>query len=178
MRRNIMKEREKYKFSRVLMENDLVVMDTCSIFSAGFIKLFQQNAKSIVQLERPVILHQAVVNELIRISKTPEHLKYRDAKNILPILNVLENAKVFKYVGDSKDVRFADQQFLEYIVNSRINNKIVLITLDKKLTADILLQNESLSYHGNKVRVLGLSNEGELYESFNVKASMSSVVLN
>lgn len=148
----------------LLQENDLVVIDTCAIFSKGFVKLIQKNAKNIVCSKKSVILHRAVMNELIRISKEPRHLKYYDAKKILPILYALESANVFRFIGDDKDLRFADQQFIEYVIDSRMRNRMVLITLDKGLSSDILMQNKLQSFRGNAVRVFGISDEGELYE--------------
>ena len=49
------------------------------------------------------------------------------------------------------------------------DNDIAIITLDKKLTSDILMQNMINSYHGHIIKVFGLSDSGKLFDCSNLQ---------
>lgn len=155
--------------SELLKTNDIVTIDTCAILSDGFIKLFQESAKAVSQLNKPLILHSSVVNELVRISKTAEHPKCQKAQEALFILKVFEQYKIFKYWGNPKNFRLADQQFLEYVIELMTDKNIAIITLDKKLTSDILMQNMINSFDGHIIKVFGLSDSGKLFNCSNLQ---------
>lgn len=160
---------QKIDLPALLDTNDIVAVDTCAILSDGFIKLFKESAKAVFKLNKPLILHGSVVNELVRISRTAEHPKCNIAQEALLILKVFEHYKIFKYWGNPKDFRLADQQFLEYVIELMTDNNIAIITLDKKLTSDILMQNMINSYHGHIIKVFGLSDYGKLFDCSNLQ---------
>lgn len=58
----------------------------------------------------------------------------------------------------------ADQQFLEFVINYRSQNKILVITLDNDLINDILMENELESYSGNTITVMKITDDGFLNE--------------
>ena len=62
-------------------------------------------------------------------------------------------------------VRFSrnSEQFLEFVIDERQNQTIAIITLDKKLSEDILLQNKICSFEGYTAKVFSLSKNGKLF---------------
>ena len=115
-------------------------------------------------MHKHLLLHSAVINELIRISRTPENDKYELSKETLYILKALEMKKIFKYIGNNRNLKLADQQFLEFVINNRSQNKILVITLDNDLINDILMENELESYSGNTISVMKITDDGFLNE--------------
>lgn len=152
----------------LLNTNDIVAIDTCAILNEGFVKLFKESAKDISQLNKPIILHNSVLNELIRMSRTSTHPQHSNANKVLRILSAFEYANIFKCFGNPQDFRIADQQFLEYVIDLRTDKSIAIITLDKKLTSDILMQNKIDSYEGYIIKVYSLSPSGKLFDCSNL----------
>lgn len=60
------------ELQEILKNYDDVIFDTCAILSSGFIPLLKRNALKVEQMHKHLLLHSAVINELIRISRTPE----------------------------------------------------------------------------------------------------------
>ena len=141
------------ELQEILKNYDDVIFDTCAILSSGFIPLLKRNALKVEQIHKHLLLHSAVINELIRISRTPENDKYELSNETLYILKALEMKKIFKYIGNNRNLKLADQQFLEFVINYRSQNKILVITLDNDLINDILMENELESYSGNTISV-------------------------
>lgn len=142
---------------------DSVAIDTCAILNEGFIPLLAESAKQISKSERAIIIHSSVINEIIRFSQNPYHNQYETSKRLLPILYELERAKIVKFEGNYWDFRLADQQFLEFIIDGRQNKTIAIITLDKDLSADIMLQNQINSFYGYPAVVFTLGKDKNLY---------------
>lgn len=152
------------ELQEILKNYDDVIFDTCAILSSGFIPLLKRNALKVEQIHKYLLLHSAVINELIRISRTPENDKYELSKETLYILKALEMKKIFKYIGNNRNLKLADQQFLEFVINYRSQNKILVITLDNDLINDILMENELESYSGNTISVMKITDDGFLNE--------------
>lgn len=122
----------------------------------GSTKFISENHKSIT-------IHSSVVNEIVRFSRNSKHSQFENAKKLLRLLNNLERAKIFKFEGNYWNFRLADQQFLEFVIDKRQNQTIAIITLDKKLSEDILLQNKICSFEGYTAKVFSLSKNGKLF---------------
>lgn len=152
------------ELQEILKNYDDVIFDTCAILSSGFIPLLKRNALKVEQMHKHLLLHSAVINELIRISRMPENDKYELSKETLYILKALEMKKIFKYIGNNRNLKLADQQFLEFVINNRSQNKILVITLDNDLINDILMENELESYSGNTISVMKITDDGFLNE--------------
>lgn len=122
----------------------------------GSTKFISENHKSIT-------IHSSVVNEIVRFSRNSEHSQFKNAKKLLLLLNDLERANIFKFEGNYWDFRLADQHFLEFVIDKRQNQTIAIITLDKNLSEDILLQNKICSFGGHPAKVFRVKRNGDLY---------------
>lgn len=150
------------ELQEILKNYDDVIFDTCAILSSGFIPLLKRNVLKVEQMHKHLLLHSAVTNELIRISRTPKNDKCKASNEVLYILKALEMKKIFKYIGNNRNRKLADQQFLEFVINYRSKNKILVVTLDNDLINDILMENELVSYSGNTISVMKITEEGFL----------------
>ena len=75
------------ELQEILKNYDDVIFDTCAILSSGFISLLKRNALKVEQMHKHLLLHSAVINELIRISRTPENDKYELSNEMVLVYN-------------------------------------------------------------------------------------------
>lgn len=154
---------ERFTLTDLLNNHGIVAIDTCALLDEGFEPMLRKSARLMSENNRSVIIHSSVVNEIVRFSRNSEHSQFENAKKLLPLLNDLERAKILKFQGNFWNFRLADQQFLEFVIDERQNQTIAIITLDKKLSEDILLQNKICSFEGYTAKVFSLSKNGKLF---------------
>ncbi len=154
---------ERLTLSDLLNDYGIVVLDTCVLLNKGFEPMLRESARLISETRKSITIHSSVVNEIVRFSRNPEHSQYENAKKLLPLLNELERAKILKFEGNFWDYRLADQQFLEFVIDERQRQTIAIITLDKKLSDDILMQNKISSFGGYPATVIRPNKSGKLF---------------
>lgn len=125
--------------------------------------MLRESTKFISENHKSITIHSSVVNEIVRFSRNSEHSQFKNAKKLLLLLNDLERANIFKFEGNYWDFRLADQHFLEFVIDKRQNHTIAIITLDKNLSEDILLQNKICSFGGHPAKVFRVKRNGDLY---------------
>lgn len=154
---------ERFTLMDIFNHHGIVAIDTCALLNEGFEPMLRESAKFISEKHKSITIHSSVVNEIVRFSRNSKHSQFENAKKLLRLLNNLERAKIFKFEGNYWDFRLADQQFLEFVIDKRQNQTIAIITLDKKLSEDILLQNKICSFGGHPAKVFRVKRNGDLY---------------
>lgn len=91
--------------------------------------------------------------------------KSSSAKRALKIIRHAKRKKVLsllKTYGNDTEHHFADKAIYVKVSADRLNQRILVITQDKKLASDLRGLNDLMSQHGNRVQVYRLDRDGSL----------------
>ena len=91
--------------------------------------------------------------------------KSSSAKRALKIIRHAKRKKVLsllKTYGNDTEHHFADKAIYVKVSADRLNQRILVVTQDKKLASDLRGLNDLMSQHGNRVQVYRLDHDGSL----------------
>ncbi len=91
--------------------------------------------------------------------------KSSSAKRALKIIRHAKRKKVLsllKTYGNDTEHHFADKAIYVKVSADRLNQRILVVTQDKKLASDLRGLNDLMSQHGNRVQVYRLDRDGSL----------------
>lgn len=164
-----------YTFQHNEIAGYFILIDSCSLLCPGAapfwntrIKWYEQHPSEANKIKIPM----ACIEETQKRKNKPD-LTDREKKEINRMYNSLAKAqKVDAYVGikDAKDNIFADHTIFFHIAELLMNNNILVITQDKKLTKSLYnITNKSIIPaidYRKKLVVCRLENDGALSEAF------------
>ena len=145
---------------KIAMQNDITMLDTCTIMQSGFPSVISSCAKKLSGTGRRLGLHCSVINELAGIRADPrQSRKDREAANerLRLISGIIDNGTI-GLIGKCSDA-FFDECALEYALSNRRTQKIAIITQDRKLSDDLLMMNTMGSVEGKPISVFRLTEE-------------------
>lgn len=150
-----------------IKNNDLIFIDTCAVmdpffpdFLSNVIPILIRENKQIIVL-RTVLLELRKKLEQMRASSLAEDIKIEARAYMgLYALNKLIEYKLLCY--DEKEDDIADHSFEDLFITLRREHKILLITQDKNLTANILSFNNNEAVRGKPISVKMINNWGFL----------------
>lgn len=150
-----------------IKNNDLIFIDTCAVmdpffpdFLSNVIPILMRENKQMIVL-RTVLLELRRKLEQMRSSSLAEDIKI-EARAYMGLysLNKLINYKLLCY--DEKEDDIADHSFEDMFITLRRENRLLLITQDKNLTANILSFNNNEAVRGKIISVKMINNWGFL----------------
>lgn len=164
-------ENDAVALARKLTIYDYVLIDTCSLMEDSFPTWMDRLAAAKVYLSdspTQIYVPKECIIELERHSKNKEDFNKRaTAKRALIILKKAKKQKLVsilkKQTKEPKSKAFADRAIYVKVSADRSNQKILVITQDKKLASDLIALNNLLSQKGRYARVVKFDvNSGEL----------------
>lgn len=163
--------------AKLLSNFDLVLLDTCSLMEDSFPLFMDALVTSHGYWKeglRVVILGECMA-ELKKHSKSGEHEKRINAKRALKIVkhdqSIWNRNKVLKIEKALHKDAFADRAIFAKVSDLRISQKILVITQDKKLKADIRGLNNLESQKGRNIHVYQIGRSGELEIKFDDRSA-------
>ncbi|WP_114166759.1 zinc-ribbon domain containing protein, partial [Exiguobacterium sp. TNDT2] len=140
-----------------------IFIDTCSILEDGNSLFWEKMSPYLKDAKSRVFIAQRVIDELdkhVNQKKDPSlAAKASEAKKLLA---VLQQADLIDIRGEASD-GFADNVFLVVFTKFRLHHNLLLITQDRKLTADIEALNQSQSVKSSKrIEVRKIAVDGSL----------------
>ena len=156
-------EKEKQAMERLhdYMTGWMVFIDTCS-FMSDFIDLFMEHV--IPELRRAktrIYAPYNVYRELVKHYQGNRPDTKQKARRALLWWQKLEKEELIQGVGSNEDA-FADNDLKMAMILGRMKHRMLLITEDRRLAADVLRLNEDQSVRCNMVHVMRISRYGYL----------------
>ncbi len=150
----------------LIKRNDDIIIDTCSLMNHSSFGLFlKTNADKFRELDKKIVIPYAVYCELTEQMSSTDMSKRDSAEKANSLLkDYIDIISVEDYCLDEeeKTKAFADAELLARLTKNRTSRKQLLISNDKRLTADAYNLNRSESCFGNDVWVSYLSESGKL----------------
>ncbi|MCI6732705.1 MAG: hypothetical protein MR487_10360 [Lachnospiraceae bacterium] len=144
-----------------LVQNYILFIDTCSLLlpeSAAFLgNLIPELKKHGKILYLPRVVYQEF--ERVKDNKPELTVIYKEVYNILFHMS---QQKLLVICGDASDIGHADNVFLTQFTRLRMKGRMLLITQDRGLTADILNLNNQRSSSGDPILVQRINRYGYL----------------
>lgn len=152
-----------HDISEILVQNDVTMVDTCTIMQPSFIDLMRRYVKYDCYKKYHISVHCSVINELLAMkSNSDKNSEIREtAYQRVQLLTKMKHYGMINFTGEVNEY-FFDNQMLSYMIKNRCNEHIALITQDKNLMGDIILMNRMSSFTGNDVNVYTLNNKGHI----------------
>lgn len=170
-------ETKASSLAKLLSNFDLVLLDTCSLMEDSFPNFMDALVASRGYWKeglRVVILGECM-DELKKHSKSGEHEKRINAKRALKIVkhdqSIWNRNKVLKIEKALHKDAFADRAIYAKVSDLRISQKILVITQDKKLKADIRGLNNLESQKGRNIHVYQIGRHGDLEIKFDDRSA-------
>lgn len=142
--------------------NYKIFIDTCSILASSS-EIFWKNITTLLEKH-----NKSIIVPLKSIEELQKHagnaLKpnlSRRSKDSLAKIAQLQHKNLIEIRGEKED-NFADNVFQVVFTKFRLKHRLLLITQDRNLAADIASINNFKSVKGNKVIVKRLDNKGFL----------------
>lgn len=150
----------------LIQRNDDIIIDTCSLMNhSSFSSFLKTNADKFRDQNKKIIIPYAVYCELTEQMNSTDMSKRDSAEKANSLLkDYIDIISVEDYCLDDeeKTKAFADAELLARLTKNRTSRKQLLISNDKRLTADAYNLNRSESCFGNDVWVSYLSESGKL----------------
>lgn len=135
-------------------------VDTCSLMRPEFPLLLEHMTPLLRTNEKMLMIPSGVENELKHLLLKHSELRGQ-ISGLLGLLDEKEREGIVMVCG-STATTFADQQMLTIAASSRVSDRVMFITQDNNLSADILRLNELTSVRGNMVAVCRVNRYGYL----------------
>ncbi|NLB61852.1 MAG: leucine-rich repeat protein [Clostridiales bacterium] len=150
-----------------IKNNDLIFIDTCAVMDPFFPDFLSNVIPILIRENKQMVVLRTVLMELrrkleqMRSSSLAEDIKI-EARAYMGLysLNKLINYKLLCY--DEKEDDIADHSFEDMFITLRRENRLLLITQDKNLTANILSFNKNEAVRGKIISVKMINNWGFL----------------
>jgi len=170
-------ETKASSLAKLLSNFDLVLLDTCSLMEDSFPLFMDALVTSHGYWKeglRVVVLGECM-DELKKHSKSGEHEKRINAKRALKIVkhdqSIWNRNKILRIEKASHKDAFADRAIYAKVSDLRISEKILVITQDKKLKADIRGLNNLESQKGRNIHVYQIGRNGQLEIKFDDRSA-------
>jgi rRNA-processing protein FCF1 len=146
--------------------NDIIYIDTCSLMQNA-------NTEAVIEAIRPyllaankkILITAPVSHELTKHKIRKKEQTVHLAEKAYEIIEKYDDVFTLEECGTTKKeifAAFADKTLLAHLLLNKDNCSQLLITNDKKLSADALNINDLKSCRGEKVTVYYVSENGEL----------------
>lgn len=151
------------------VKNYKIFIDTCSLLHSAADKFWENIVPMLETYGVKVIVPSKVIDELKKHSDNAENDNLaQNARNSLEYLKKLQKGKLISIKGEKTD-SFVDNLFQTVFTKFRMQYKLLLITQDKKLAADILALNNSQSVRSYPIHVKQINQYGYLSNCVNIK---------
>lgn len=152
--------------SDYIEKNYKIFIDTCSLLDnpIAINKIFFGVSSRLKNNNIKINIPLTVISEVEKHCQNTKNLSLRSkAKRAYRLLGEWQRQGIIEICGNKNENDiFADCDFLSAFTRLRIQSKLLLITQDKKLAADIIKLNAHKSIRGKDVDVLRLNKRGEL----------------
>lgn len=160
-------EMKSSNLAKFLSNYRYVFVDTCSLMEDSFPKFMDSltASKEYWNEELQIIILGECIEELKKHSKNKEDANVRiSATRALKIIrHDKRHTKAFTITKSAKNsIAFADNAIFTNVSSLRIQNKILVITQDKKLTTDLLKLNRLDSQKGRYLDVYRINPKSDL----------------
>lgn len=135
--------------------------DTSFILNPGFEKFINKNGQSMAEKGIKITFPNNVIQELIGLRNSPKVGEQAD--QALKQLEYLDKSGVVAFTKKTTDNYPIAQLMLSLIIKNRTKDSIVIITCNKKISHDVLMQNQIKSYNGHHIYCLNIAPNGFLY---------------
>lgn len=156
-----------------------IYMDTAALMDTEGLERFISNSESILKAnERKIIIPKSVRSELARHLGSENHVKAALAMRAVELIS--QHLDLFQVENEpvtEEEIAeaFADAHILSELTLTKSACSQLLITNDKKLSADAFFLNRQQSSRGYQIRVCYINRSGELRKCECVGSSMQRV---
>ena len=154
---------------RLLMDNDLIYIDTASLMNTSNLQNFLSNyEEEFAKSQNMIIVPEAVCQELIRhinSGNEEKSAKAIKALNIIREYNSIFTLEQSNFSPEEIQHAFADQELLVRLAKERRYKKQLLITNDRSLSKDAFDLNLLQSCRGKEISVCYMNYYGQLNPS-------------
>ena len=154
---------------RLLMDNDLIYIDTASLMNTSNLRNFLSNyEEEFAKSQNMIIVPEAVCQELIRhinSGNEEKSAKAIKALNIIREYNSIFTLEQSNFSPEEIQHAFADQELLVRLAKERRYKKQLLITNDRSLSKDAFDLNLLQSCRGKEISVCYMNYYGQLNPS-------------
>ena len=158
-------ERAASSLAKFLSEFDYAMIDTCSLMEDAFPLWMDvlNNAKSYLNNEIKVRVPRECYEELKRHARNKADAERRiAAQRAIKIIKKAKWAKLLEVSKRESKKNFADHVIYVRVSTDRLEQKILIITQDKKLATDLIALNALASQRGRLVKVFKFKDDGTL----------------
>ncbi|MDY5440784.1 MAG: hypothetical protein SPG64_00980 [Candidatus Enteromonas sp.] len=162
-------ENKAVELAKFLLDFDYVIIDTCSLMESSFPVWMDRLVLAREYLSGTkcnIYVHQESIGELQKLARDKREFdRYASTKRALKIIRHAKWQKLLKILKKQKksEKNFADNAIYVKVSLDRLNQKILVITQDKKLASDLISLNRLMSQKGRPVQVYRFAKDtGEL----------------
>lgn len=138
-------------------------IDTNVLMNEGFAKMLRYILPEMRRKNVKLYIPFPVYNELKKLSCSEDKVTSDSAKFGIKSLEALKALYVAEMVDNPNNYGLATQFLIKTVIKYRARKNLAVITCNKKLAEDILMQNSLKSVNGNYTYCLDLSRNGYLY---------------
>ena len=157
-------ENKASSLAKLLIGFDTVMLDTCSLMEDSFPEWLDvlKEAKDYLDQGFTLVVPKACYTELLKHSISRDVEKRITAKRALKILKKAKHDRLVSVGKKNFNENFADNAIYSQASQDRINQRILVITQDKKLATDLKNLNKLTSQRGKPVSVYKVVPGGKL----------------
>lgn len=144
-------------------ENDTYI-DTNAVMNYGFETLMRNCSLKLKERGTKIFICHSVMNELKKLAASNNIETALTAKLRLTELEIWSGLGIIEFDGNPEDKHPATQHHISIVIKHRTHRKLAVITCNRKLAHDILMQNNLQSFNGNHTYVFNISKSGFLYD--------------
>ena len=139
---------------------DIILLDTCSILADAFELCMQKLLRS--RNKSALAIPCSVRDELRYLAQKPNSNCRAAAVRALEGIDALISAGYVGEIGSTESPEMGDFSILKYVVQHCVQDRILVITQDRNLTADLRRLNLIRSLPIHPVNVLRIEKDGSL----------------
>ncbi len=157
-------ENKASSLAKLLIGFDTVMLDTCSLMEDSFPEWLDvlKEAKDYLDQGFTLVVPKACYTELLKHSISRDVEKKITAKRALKILKKAKHDRLVSVGKKNFNENFADNAIYSQASQDRINQRILVITQDKKLATDLKNLNKLTSQRGKPISVYKVVPGGKL----------------
>ncbi len=169
-------ENKASSLAKLLIGFDVVMLDTCSLMEDSFPEWLDvlKEAKDYLDQGFTLVVPKACYKELQKHAGSRDADKRITAKRALKILKKAKHDRLVSVGKKNFNENFADNAIYSQASQDRINQRILVITQDKKLATDLKNLNKLSSQRGRPISVYKVVpggkleyNQGETFQKSN-----------
>lgn len=138
-------------------------IDTNVLMNEGFAKMLRYFLPEMRRNNVKLYISYPVFNELNKLSCSEDKATSNSAKSGIKLLEALKELSIAEMTDNPNNHGLATQFLIKTVIKYRTKKNLAIITCNKKLAEDILMQNSLKSVKGNYTYCLDLSRNGYLY---------------